>query len=94
MDNANHPVVKFWLKQAVTDVNGVVGTYSPYTLPTDNTSKVTQPAGFSGGPSFLLAFAMPQDGVSAPVDYNNLGAGGNAPATGRRASRKASTSWA
>ena len=35
------------------------------------------------GPAFLLAFAMPQDGVSAPADYNNLGAGGNPPATGR-----------
>jgi OmcA/MtrC family decaheme c-type cytochrome len=29
------------------------------------------PAGFTGGPSFLLAWALPQDGISAPADYNN-----------------------
>jgi OmcA/MtrC family decaheme c-type cytochrome len=29
------------------------------------------PTGFTGGPSFLLAWALPQDGVSAPADYNN-----------------------
>ena len=83
MNASNQAVVKFWIKQAVADTNGVVGPYTFFTLPTDNTGKVTQPAGFSGGPAFLLAFAMPQDGVSAPADYNNLGAGGNAPATGR-----------
>ncbi len=31
-------------------------------------------SGFTGGPSFLLAYAKTQDGVTAPVDYNNLGA--------------------
>jgi OmcA/MtrC family decaheme c-type cytochrome len=37
---------------------------------------VTAPlTGFTGSPSFLLAYALPQDGVSAAqaVDYNNLG---------------------
>jgi OmcA/MtrC family decaheme c-type cytochrome len=29
------------------------------------------PTGFTGGPSFLLAWALPQDGISAPADYNN-----------------------
>ncbi|MFA7269733.1 MAG: OmcA/MtrC family decaheme c-type cytochrome [Sterolibacterium sp.] len=29
--------------------------------------------GFTGGPSFLLAYTMTQDGVTTPVDYNNLG---------------------
>lgn len=37
-------------------------------------------AGFTGSPSFLLAWAMPQAGESAtPVDYNNLNAAGTAP---------------
>lgn len=37
-------------------------------------------AGFTGSPSFLLAWAMPQSGESAtPVDYNNLNAAGTAP---------------
>lgn len=29
--------------------------------------------GFTGGPSFLLAYAVTQDGITAPVDYNNVG---------------------
>lgn len=37
-------------------------------------------AGFTGSPSFLLAWAMPQSGESTtPVDYNNLNAAGTAP---------------
>ena len=31
--------------------------------------------GFTGSPSFLLAYAKTQDGVAAPADYNNLGSG-------------------
>ena len=31
------------------------------------------PAKYSGSPSFLLAWAQPQDGVTAPAEYNNLG---------------------
>ena len=31
------------------------------------------PADLSGSPGFLFAFAMPQDGVAAPADFNNLG---------------------
>jgi OmcA/MtrC family decaheme c-type cytochrome len=31
--------------------------------------------GFSGAPGLLLAFAVPQDGITAPADYNNLGNG-------------------
>ncbi|MBW6504300.1 OmcA/MtrC family decaheme c-type cytochrome [bacterium] len=34
---------------------------------------ITRPTDFSGGPSFLLAYTLPQDGVNAPADYNNLG---------------------
>jgi OmcA/MtrC family decaheme c-type cytochrome len=79
VDNANRAVVKFWIKQAVADASGVVGPYSFFTLPTDNTGKVTQPAGLTGSPGFLLAWALAQDGVSAPSDYNNLG---RAPAGG------------
>jgi OmcA/MtrC family decaheme c-type cytochrome len=31
------------------------------------------PAKYSGSPSFLLAWAQPQDGVTEPAEYNNLG---------------------
>jgi OmcA/MtrC family decaheme c-type cytochrome len=30
-------------------------------------------AGFTGSPGFLLAYALSQDGITSPVDYNNLG---------------------
>ncbi len=33
----------------------------------------TQPADLTGGPSFLLPYALPQDGIAEPADYNNLG---------------------
>ena len=31
------------------------------------------PAGFTGSPGFLLAYAKAQDGITTPVDYNNAG---------------------
>jgi len=31
------------------------------------------PADLSRGPSFLLSYAVPQDGVDTPIDYNNVG---------------------
>jgi OmcA/MtrC family decaheme c-type cytochrome len=31
------------------------------------------PADLTGSPSFLVAYAMPQNGVTEPADYNNLG---------------------
>ncbi len=60
VDNANVATIKFWIKQDGAFVN--LG---------DNA--ITRPAGFSGGPSFLFAYALPQDGIAAPADYNNLG---------------------
>jgi len=32
----------------------------------------TQPAAFTGGPSFLMAWSMSQDLVTTPADYNNI----------------------
>lgn len=49
------------------------GASAPVTL-VPTTTTVTAPlSGFTGGPSFILAYAMTQDGVTTPVDYNNLG---------------------
>ena len=31
--------------------------------------------GFTGGPAFLLAYALPQDGIQAPADFNNRAVG-------------------
>jgi OmcA/MtrC family decaheme c-type cytochrome len=41
----------------------------------------TLPADLTGGPSFLLAYALPQDGINNPADYNNLGRPAAQPAT-------------
>lgn len=38
----------------------------------DGTALTTvAPTGFTGGPSFLLAWAVAQDGITAPADFNN-----------------------
>lgn len=39
------------------------------------------PPGFSRGPSFLVAYALPQDGIAEPVDYNQLGRDAGQPAS-------------
>ncbi len=57
---SNVATIKFWIKKDGAYVN--LGT-----------STIGRPDGFTGGPSFLFAYALPQDGISAPADYNNLG---------------------
>lgn len=57
-DGANHPVVTFRILRDGTAMN-LAGT--------------ALPSGLSGGPAFLLAYALAQDGVSAPADYNQRG---------------------
>lgn len=37
--------------------------------------------GFTGSPSFLVAYALPQEGISTPADYNNLGKSAAQPAS-------------
>jgi OmcA/MtrC family decaheme c-type cytochrome len=39
------------------------------------------PTGFTGGPSFLLAYAQPQGAITAPTEYNNLGRAAAQPAS-------------
>jgi len=48
--------------------------------PVDLTT-VYPPEGFSGGPSFLVAYALPQDGIDDPADYNNRGRTAGQPAS-------------
>jgi len=78
VDNTNRPVVKFWIKSAVASDNGSLGAFTPFTLPTDNTGKVTQPANFSGSPSFLVAYG---DNTATVADYSNYGRSAGQPAT-------------
>lgn len=58
---------------AVTVVFKISADGTPVTF-VPAAATVTAPlAGFTGGPSFLLAYAMSQDGITTPADYNNLG---------------------
>jgi OmcA/MtrC family decaheme c-type cytochrome len=64
---SNVATIKFFIKRDGAFLNqGVIGNNTG-----DNVIK--RPTGFSGGPSFLFAYALPQDGIAAPADYNNLG---------------------
>src|SRR4030067_555551 len=58
------PVVKFWIKRN--------GAFQDLQNPADNTLR--RPTGYSTAsqPSFLVAWALTQDGVTTPADYNNL----------------------
>ncbi len=59
--------VKFKISQSVDG-----SAASAVTLNAPAAGLTASLAGFTGGPSFLLAYAMPQSGIT-PVDYNNLG---------------------
>lgn len=60
VDASNVATIKFWIKKDGAYLN--LGT-----------TTIIRPSGFTGGPAFLFAYALPQDGIAAPADYNNLG---------------------
>jgi OmcA/MtrC family decaheme c-type cytochrome len=69
VDNNNVATIKFAILQDNVLANlGNAG---------DN---VTAPTGFTGSPAFLFAYALPQDNIALPADYNNRGR--TPPATG------------
>ncbi len=59
---SNQAVINFRILSDGTPVT--FGTFAP---------GATLLTGFTGSPSFLVAYARPQDGIAAPADYNNLG---------------------
>ena len=60
----------------ITTDNGTPGAaYTPVTLLPASAGMANPLTGFTGAPGFLLAYAKSQDGVTTPVDYNNLGNG-------------------
>ena len=72
LNASKQPVIRF---KMVKDGAPVTSLAIPTTVV--NTSGVTvvsptyEPiAGFAGGPSFYVAYAVPQDGVTAPADFN------------------------
>ena len=69
---SNQPVVKFRILSGPT----ITPISTPVTLVCNTSSSTSADkllTGFSGSPSFLVAYALPQDGVASPADYNNLG---------------------
>ena len=74
-DNTRNPVVTFRVTK-----NGVPIVFNTYATPAvDNAIQKKQfvdnglITGYTGSPSFLVAFAATQDGINPVVDYNNLG---------------------
>jgi OmcA/MtrC family decaheme c-type cytochrome len=66
---ANDTIIEFGIKQRLApSTTDTLVSWLPAAASVTNAL-----AGFTGSPSFLLAYALPQDGVAAPVDYNNLG---------------------
>ena len=68
----NKPIVKF----RIMAVTPPATTATPITfVKSTGTGGVNPLAGFTGAPSFLVAYAKTQDGITAPADFNNLGNG-------------------
>ena len=66
---ANDLIVEFGIKQRIApSTTDTLVTLVPPAATVSNSL-----AGFTGGPSFLLAYAQAQDGITTPVDYNNAG---------------------
>ncbi|MBJ6752601.1 OmcA/MtrC family decaheme c-type cytochrome [Geomonas anaerohicana] len=65
VDGSNNLTIKF----------RILGNGTPITLATPAAGLTTALTGFTGSPSFLLAYAKPQleTGGAVPADYNNLG---------------------
>ena len=64
VDGSGHPVVTFKITR-----DDLLGG-GPQAM---DLSGTTLPAGVTGGPSFLLAYASPQEGNDHPTEYNQLG---------------------
>jgi OmcA/MtrC family decaheme c-type cytochrome len=71
---SNDVTIKFRIQQQVADSTGSVTNVAktPVTLVAPAASVSAPLTGFSGSPSFLLAYAWPQDGITTTLaDYNN-----------------------
>jgi OmcA/MtrC family decaheme c-type cytochrome len=67
LNASRNPVMKFRLKQ-----NGVVTPLQDFATATPNavTGQKEIWANYMGGPSVYFVFAVPQDGITAPADFN------------------------
>jgi OmcA/MtrC family decaheme c-type cytochrome len=74
VNGSDQPVVTF---RILKSVNG--GAVTPVTFNAYPSSVIL--TGFTGSPSFLVAYAMSQDGITTPTEYNNLGKSAGQPAS-------------
>jgi len=77
VDNTRRPVVKFWIKSAVAGADGTLGAFSNLNLGASG-DNATRPSGFSGSPSFLVAYG---DTAATVADYSNFGRSAGQPAS-------------
>lgn len=93
---ANNPdtpagLVNFTYEVSSADVNAttndltikfrILGDGTPVTFVAPAAGVANPLSGFTGSPSFLLAYAKSQDGIAAPADYNNFGRSAAQPAS-------------
>jgi len=66
--NNTQPVVKFRIL-----ADGIASTFTGTGSTASSPPANAVLAGFTGSPSFLISYAQPQDGITTPTEYNNLG---------------------
>ena len=70
---AGVPKIAYEISEVTVDGTGAPTITFKITADGNLLDVTNLPAGYSGAPSFLLAWAQSQDGVTTPSDYNNLG---------------------
>jgi OmcA/MtrC family decaheme c-type cytochrome len=71
--DSNLPVVTFRILTGATFTTTTTPVTLSCTASSSTNTADTLLTGFSGSPSFLVVYAMPQDGVTTMTDWNNLG---------------------
>ncbi|MBI5142393.1 MAG: OmcA/MtrC family decaheme c-type cytochrome [Nitrospirae bacterium] len=71
---SNQPVVKFRIMKDGAAATLICNASS-------STTASTLLTGFSGSPGFIVAYAAAQDGITAPIDYNQKGKSAGQPAS-------------
>lgn len=81
VNGSNQPVITFRIQSSIDG-----STPTPVVFDGPGSTASTVPANavlsnYTGSPSFLIAYAMPQSGIATPAEYNNLGRAAAQPAS-------------
>ena len=72
--NASNDIsIVFKISSATAGATGTLGTATPVTFLPAAAAMANPLTGFTGSPSFQMAWAEAQDSITTPVDYNNKG---------------------